>query len=585
MYYEKTTTGAPSAPTGATYTFSTGVVSGTGINDAGTTNVWKNSPNTQDATSSNTFYTVRYYGTEASAGSTTITTSYSSVVQQTSFTGVVTFSGGTTLTDGSSTIDPLESSDLGPSGTTTIDGGRITTGSIQSANYVDNGSSDFSTSGSKFDLSNNVVETKYFYSKDAGAGFAGTVTVGGTDLTVDNTLNENTTPDDVGLETLTLIASGGKTLTFTGNRISVSGGTAGQWDTDAVSKNGFNTAFVSFKVTNAFKAFSMGLDSAPDASDHFNSIDYAWYISSTASILKDGNLSQPLKTNISFSVGDIFSLTFDGFAFRFYKNGTLEHTETHPSATTPLYLDSSFFATNFNVDAVQFGPLGYSDYGAAGSPVPGINWGGGSWNIQVIPNSNNGTADTDPGEIYLTAGTYVLPDNTTRTLSTAAQIQTPFEVAVRPNDSGGTDNVFYAIWGASTPDTRFGSKVWGNTAAENAGLFAAVYNRESKKWYAVSNDNSSVEFTPAATDYVIVTGVKTSTSGGLDRVTPTVALATNNGSTIDSSGDISGAITMLGSGTITAGTDANNKIVIDGNNKRITITDNGTVRIIIGNLP
>ena len=98
MYYEKLASAgssAPSAPGGTTYTFSTGVVSGTSINDSGTTGVWKNSPNTQDATSTSTFWTVRYSGQESSAGSSTITVAYSNVVKQTSFTGVVTFSGGT----------------------------------------------------------------------------------------------------------------------------------------------------------------------------------------------------------------------------------------------------------------------------------------------------------------------------------------------------------------------------------------------------------------------------------------------------------------------------------------------------------
>ena len=133
LFYEKTTSGAPSAPSGTTYTFSTGVVSGSGINDSGTTNVWKNSPNTQDATSTNTFYTVRYYGTESAANSSTITVTYTNVVQQTSFTGVVTFSGGT-LTDGTSSVDAIEAGDvagnIGGVGVTTIDGGNIDTGTI-----------------------------------------------------------------------------------------------------------------------------------------------------------------------------------------------------------------------------------------------------------------------------------------------------------------------------------------------------------------------------------------------------------------------------------------------------------------------
>ena len=123
LYYEKTTANAPDEPSGNTYTFSTGLVSGTGINDAGTTNVWRNSPRTQDPTSSNTHWTVRYYGTEATAGDTTISVNYSGVVQYTNFDGVVTFSNGT-FSSGTTALNVPGSS------TTSIDGGNITTGSI-----------------------------------------------------------------------------------------------------------------------------------------------------------------------------------------------------------------------------------------------------------------------------------------------------------------------------------------------------------------------------------------------------------------------------------------------------------------------
>ena len=118
LYYESTA-GAPSAPSGNTYTFNSGLVSGTGINDNGTTNVWKNSPNVQDPTSTNTHYIVRYYGTEAAASATTIAVTYSAnVSQHTNFDSVVTFSGGTgSFYEGATEI-------------TTIDGGNISTGTV-----------------------------------------------------------------------------------------------------------------------------------------------------------------------------------------------------------------------------------------------------------------------------------------------------------------------------------------------------------------------------------------------------------------------------------------------------------------------
>ena len=99
--------------------FDTGLVTGTGIAtiNASTTNIWTNSPRTQDPASSNTHYTIRYFGTESAANSSTIAVSYTAVVQYTNFDGVVTFSNGTFKNNNGVDI-------------TTIDGGNIDTGTI-----------------------------------------------------------------------------------------------------------------------------------------------------------------------------------------------------------------------------------------------------------------------------------------------------------------------------------------------------------------------------------------------------------------------------------------------------------------------
>ena len=122
LYYEKTTSGAPSAPGSTTYRFATGDVDGgsgatevLALDETSAVNKWTNEPRTQDPTQ-NTHWTVRYFGTESSAGSSTCTVSYSTIVQYTNFSGVVTFSGGT-FSEGGTPI-------------TTIDGGNIDTGTI-----------------------------------------------------------------------------------------------------------------------------------------------------------------------------------------------------------------------------------------------------------------------------------------------------------------------------------------------------------------------------------------------------------------------------------------------------------------------
>ena len=125
LYYEKTSnTGvAPSTPGSTTYTFSTGDIDGgsgatevLALADTSATDKWTNSPRTQDVGSTSSFWTVRYTGGQSSASDSTCTVTYSSIVKQTAFTGVVTFSSGTFSEDGSAI--------------TTIDGANIDTGTI-----------------------------------------------------------------------------------------------------------------------------------------------------------------------------------------------------------------------------------------------------------------------------------------------------------------------------------------------------------------------------------------------------------------------------------------------------------------------
>ena len=126
LYYEKSSTPGtpPSGPTGTlTYTFDSGAVTSSTVGQIGTgIDTWTNEPRPQVATSSNIHYTLKYYGTEASASSSTIDVTYSSVVQYTNFTGVVTFTNGQ-FSDGPTAID-------GSSDATSIDGGYIKTNSI-----------------------------------------------------------------------------------------------------------------------------------------------------------------------------------------------------------------------------------------------------------------------------------------------------------------------------------------------------------------------------------------------------------------------------------------------------------------------
>ena len=185
-------------------------------------------------------------------------------------------------------------------------------------------------------------------------------------------------------------------------------------------------------------------------------------------------------------------------------------------------------------DATAYGDPEVADYNTVDAfgtltivdpdPVPGlatiplgINVSEGAWNINLVNNSTNGTVDSDVGEVWLTAGTFALPDGTARVFA-SGYVATPYEVANTP-----PDQVAYIVWGATNPDTRFGAVVWGSANAETAGLFCAIYDRNADQWYAVDNAGAETAFTPADTDYVVARLVKTSASGGIDGVTSLVA--------------------------------------------------------------
>ena len=84
---------------------------------------------------------------------------------------------------------------------TKISGNTIKTGKILSNNHsgTSNGSG-MSTAGMAIDLDNGAISAQNFrIASDGSAVFSGTMQIGGTDLTSNNTLNSNTTATDVGL--------------------------------------------------------------------------------------------------------------------------------------------------------------------------------------------------------------------------------------------------------------------------------------------------------------------------------------------------------------------------------------------------
>ena len=153
LYYESTGA-APSAPAGTLYTWSSGLISGTGIGTG--LNIWTNSARPQDAASTNTYYALPYIVLEQTAQSITTNASYGTVSVHTNFQGVVSFSGSN-LVAGATVYDPAV---VVNAGTTTINGGKITTGSIDAQQLTISANSAGQNSSIYFDGTNNRIDIR-----------------------------------------------------------------------------------------------------------------------------------------------------------------------------------------------------------------------------------------------------------------------------------------------------------------------------------------------------------------------------------------------------------------------------------------
>ena len=237
VHYNATSATAPSSPNDGTtsFNFSTGVMSGMRSG-------WQMGTPTYEAGNSNKYWYATFTSVENSSGAgvgTNSNNSFGTVTQAINFTGLVSFTATDTIGDGTDNLS------FGVNGSTLINGDNISTGRIISTNYVTGSGDGFTNTGTEFSLDEGLLASKNFTIKPNGSAFfkgdltgasgtfSGTVQVGGTTLTTGNTLNANTTADDVDLENVenldaqnqaqtgltagTTITGGGITLNAGGN--------------------------------------------------------------------------------------------------------------------------------------------------------------------------------------------------------------------------------------------------------------------------------------------------------------------------------------------------------------------------------
>ena len=129
------TSGSAVSNTGVTYNFSTGQLSGGVIASTPTSNKWSQIAPENEASNSNKYWYAHYTVVESEFGSTP-TITFSVPYEGTSFTGLVTFVADGNVAQTDRLTDGTRALSFGEYGTTQINGGKITTGSV-SASVID----------------------------------------------------------------------------------------------------------------------------------------------------------------------------------------------------------------------------------------------------------------------------------------------------------------------------------------------------------------------------------------------------------------------------------------------------------------
>ncbi len=161
IHYQLNASTAPSTPSATSYTFSNGTFGSLTAN-------WGTGAPTYASGNSNKYWYSTYSVVETTAGGGTGTPTFGTPTQAIGFSGLVSFSGASGVSDGTNALS------FGVAGTTLINGSNISTGKIISTNY--SAGTPYTAAGSIIDLDNGRIATKTFYVDANGdAVFKGTL--------------------------------------------------------------------------------------------------------------------------------------------------------------------------------------------------------------------------------------------------------------------------------------------------------------------------------------------------------------------------------------------------------------------------
>jgi hypothetical protein len=276
------------------------------------------------------------------------------------------------------------------------------------------------------------------------------------------------------LNATTAVSLVGRSVTVQGSTLSKNGGTSGQWDADAYSKQSYPCAYATATSSGICDIF-FGINADPLYDASFGSIDFAWYLRGDGlAFFYTGGYNQG---NTNYTAGDTFTVSYDGVYARWLKNGVAAFTLRVNPPQGPLYFDSSFAYQGQPLLGVQFGPMAnvyQAPRGDATTPdnvfpdprFKDLVW----WNMLGLVNIGDWQ---DISTSWRTAASCYLPPSTYRTIHTGwfpmtpgATYRTTLQVS-KPSDLNayasfflefGDGTVCYfgqpqaGVWGGSSPD-------------------------------------------------------------------------------------------------------------------------------------
>ncbi|MCB5191276.1 hypothetical protein LG198_11110, partial [Methylobacillus arboreus] len=158
-----------------------------------------------------------------------------------------------------------------------------------------------------------------------------------------------------GVITTNAIAHPTFNITLTGNSVKKTGGGNAWGDADAISMESFTGgAYVSAQAGQTNLAGMFGLNADPTANKSYNTLDYAWYPTSTGilQIYENGTHRGDFGT---YTTSDILAIEYVGSEVRYLKNGVIMRTVSDVGVDRNFYFDSSFNSVGFSLNNILFG--------------------------------------------------------------------------------------------------------------------------------------------------------------------------------------------------------------------------------------